>query len=343
MSRTQIPADGRTRQSNMELLRLLSMFLVLVIHANTVYDPWPIDQQAVLQNPAACSFRFLVVSLSVVCVNAFILLSGWFGIKFSFKRLFSFIFQVLFFSLILLLLPTARGQEGHLLFDIFTLNQYWFVRAYIILFILSPALNLFAEQAPKKVFQQVLIAFFTIQTVFAYFTNSSWFDDGFSPIPFMGLYLLSRYVRIHKPAFSLLKKEIDWCIYLGIALLLTVSSVFLFRWFDSGGRLFNYTNPLVIASSLFFVLAFSKIQMKDSRAINWIAVSSVGAYLLHMNPLFFQPYFIRTLQSFSSYGSPLLIVGAVICFIIVVFLAGVLLDKVRGLIWKWGLRTFHME
>ena len=335
--------NGRIRQSNMELLRLLSMFLVLVIHANTVFDPWPIDQAAVLADPAACSFRFLIESLSVVCVNAFILLSGWFGIHFSFNRLFSFIFQVLFFSLILTLLPSARGQGGHLFFDIFTLNQYWFVRAYIILFILSPALNLFAEHTSKNDFRNVLIAFFTMQTVFAYMTNSGWFDDGFSPIPFVGLYLLSRYIRIHKPVFSSFKKEADLGIYLGISLLLTALSIVLFRWFGSGGRMFNYTNPLVIASSVFFVLFFSKIRMKNSRTLNWVAVSSVGAYLLHMNPLFFQPYFIGTLKSFSGQYSSLAICALTLAFIIAVFGGGVLLDKVRSLIWNKALAVLKVS
>ena len=327
----------------MELLRLLSMFLVLVVHANTAFDPWPIGQEEVLASPVHCFFRFLIESLSIVCVNAFILLSGWFGIKFSFKRLFSFIFQVLFFSFILVLLPSRQGHGMKLFVDIFTLNQYWFVRAYIILFILSPLLNLFAEQAPKTVFRNVLIAFFVMQTICAYISNSAWFEDGFSPIPFIGLYLLARYIRIHQPAFSSLKKEHDLSIYLGIALLLTVLSIVLFRWFGTGGRMFNYTNPLVIATSVFFVLFFSKLRIKNSQVINWIAISSVGAYLLHMNPLFFEPYYIGTLQSFIRFGSPISILSATLGFIIVVFFTGVLLDKVRSILWNWGLKLFRVQ
>ena len=216
-----------SRESNMELLRLLSMLLVLIIHANTAFDPWPIGREDIMSAPVHCFFRFLVESLSVVCVNAFILLSGWFSIKFSFKRLFSFIFQVLFFSLVLALLPSRNGQGAHLFFDIFTLNQYWFVKAYIILFLLSPVLNLFAEQASRIVFRNVLIAFFVMQTLFSYISNSIWFDDGFSPIPFIGLYLLSRYIRIHKPSFSSLKKGVDLAIYLGTALAVSVLSIVL--------------------------------------------------------------------------------------------------------------------
>lgn len=316
----------------MEFLRLMSMALVLVIHANTAYQPWPIDQTDVQAVPVHCFLRFLIESLCIVCVNAFVLLSGWFGIKFSLRRLLSFIFQVLFFSLILSFLPNHQGKR--LIIDIVTLNQYWFVRAYIILFIISPALNLLAEHAPKKVFQYVLVAFFVMQTVFSYISNSSWFDDGFSPLPFIGLYLLSRYIRIYQPKFATFKKQVDLAVYLGVTVLLATLSVVLFKWFGTGGRMFNYTNPLVILSSVSFLLFFTKIKMKDNRVINWIAASSVGAYLLHMNPCFFQSYYIHTLQSFSRWDSSILICIAALVFMIAVFFAGVLLDKIRGLLWN---------
>ena len=331
------------RVSNMELLRLISMFLVLVIHANTAFSPWPINQTDVNATPFHCIFRFLIESISVVCVNSFILLSGWFEIKFSFKKLFALIFQVLFFSLLMTFLPNNRGQGIKLFVDIFTLNQYWFVRAYLILFILSPALNIFAEKAPKDMFRYVLIAFFAMQTIFSYISNSGWFDDGFSPIPFFGLYLLARYIRIHKPVFSSFNKATDILIYLGAALLMTIGSILLFKWFGSGGRMFNYTNPLVIIASVFFVLFFSKLSMKQSPVINWIAVSSVGAYLLHMNPLFFNSYYIGTLHSFSNHQSCIMTISLALGFMILVFLTGVLLDKIRSVIWKWGLMALHIE
>lgn len=336
-------SKGVQRQTNLELLRLVSMFLVLVIHTNTVYDPWPIDRTAVLNNPGHCAFRFLIESLSCVCVNAFILLSGWFGIKFSVKKLLSFIFTVLFFSLVLALLPSARGQGVHLLIDIFTLNQYWFVKAYIILFILSPALNLFAEQSSKSLFQIVLIAFFIMQTVFSYISNSSWFEDGFSPIPFIGLYLLSRYIRIHQPAFSSFKKTIDLSIYIGSSFIITVLSIYLFKWLGTGGRLFNYTNPLVIVSSVFFFLFFTKIPIKNNAAVNWVAASSLGAYLLHLNPLVFDSYFVPTLASFSRISSNGLLLLLIFIYLIAVFLTGVFIDKIRLLVWRMILRLSRRD
>ena len=248
----------------------------------------------------------------------------------------------MFFSLILTLLPNIHDFGYHIFIDIFTLNQYWFVKAYIILFILSPALNLIAEQTTKSFFRTIIITFFIIQTLFAYVSNSTWFDDGYSPLSFIGLYLLARYIRIYKPSFSVFQKHTDLGIYIGISLIITVLSIFIFKWYGTGGRLFNYTNPLIIASSVFFVLFFSKIRMKNSLILNWFAVSSIGAYLLHMNPLVFEPYFISTLKSIGNTESTIILCLQVFAFLVCVFLLGILLDKLRMVLWKLVLKAFRI-
>jgi len=154
------------RKTNLELLRIVCMFLILILHAANAFDPWPIDQSKVLQEPLVCFASFFFEALTIVAVNAFVLLSGYFGIKFSFQRLLSFIFQVFFFSVLLMMLPSCGEKGLRQLWDIFTSGQYWYVNAYIILFILSPALNLFAEKASRMTFKDVLLAYFLMQTFF---------------------------------------------------------------------------------------------------------------------------------------------------------------------------------
>lgn len=338
----QVKEEGQKgpRNSTMELLRTLAMFLVLVVHANTAFAPWPIGQEEVMAAPGQCFFRFMIESLAIVCVNAFILLSGWFGIKFSFKRLLSFVFQVLFFTLVLSFLPTGGGFSAKSLVDIFTLNHYWFVKAYIILFILSPALNSFAENAPKKLFRDVLIAFFVFQTIFSYISRSVWYEDGYSPLPFIGLYLLSRYIRLHQPAFARLKIKTDIGIYLLLSVSIAALSLVLYKFLGRGGGMFANTNPLVIVSSMYFVLIFTKLPPKQNKVINWIAGSSVGAYLLHMHPAVFQPLFITSLRAIPEYATPIVCILS-FALIASVFALGVLLDKIRLLIWK-GLQRIPL-
>jgi surface polysaccharide O-acyltransferase-like enzyme len=84
------------RQSNIELLRIIVMFMVMCIHT-TLAIRYP-------EMESATSTEYFVVgaikAFSLVAVNVFVMISGWFGIKFSFSGLYSFIFQVLLFTLL---------------------------------------------------------------------------------------------------------------------------------------------------------------------------------------------------------------------------------------------------
>ena len=96
---TQSPKLKIERDSNMELLRIIAMLLVMIVHANFRALPVPTYEEA--NNEILSSIlSFFTESFSIICVNLFILLSGWYGIKLKIERLVEFIFQVGFFSIV---------------------------------------------------------------------------------------------------------------------------------------------------------------------------------------------------------------------------------------------------
>ena len=68
------------RQSNFELLRIVAMLLVLVVHVDFFSLGVPSDAD-IAGNPVSSAMRYIVESLALVCVNSYILISGYFGIK----------------------------------------------------------------------------------------------------------------------------------------------------------------------------------------------------------------------------------------------------------------------
>ena len=108
--------------------------------------------------------RIFFEALSIVCVNVFVLISGWFGIRPSLKGVSRFIFQCLFFLIglyvVTLLIGTStlslKGIAG--CFAATELN--WFIKEYLLLYILSSVLNAFLESSNRKFFRNVLIAYF---------------------------------------------------------------------------------------------------------------------------------------------------------------------------------------
>lgn len=80
----------------MELLRIVSMLMVLLLHANFLVFGTPTVADATCQ-PVATFIRLFFESVSIVGVNLFVFISGWYGIKAKLRRIAAFLFQVFFF------------------------------------------------------------------------------------------------------------------------------------------------------------------------------------------------------------------------------------------------------
>ena len=83
----------------MELLRIVAMFLILMLHSNffTIGEPSSNDMK---YDTLVSLIRVFIKALSIIGVNVFVILSGWYGIRFKLDRLLGLFFR--FFSLILL-------------------------------------------------------------------------------------------------------------------------------------------------------------------------------------------------------------------------------------------------
>ena len=98
-------------------------------------------------------------------------------------------------------------------------------------------------------------------------------------------------------------------------------------------RMFNYTNPLVIASSQYLLLAFSKMNFQ-SGIINKIAASSFAVFLLHTNPNLCKQYFIPTIHLLNKEFSGILFLITTLLFLISVFFVAILIDQLRIYLWN---------
>lgn len=342
------------RQSNFEALRILAMFLVLVVHAD-YYSLGAPDLVDVKASPLSSYIRMFIESLSIVCVNVFVLISGWFGIHPKVKNFCKFIFQCLFFFigiyLICLLLQSAEfSLKG--IAECFSLTKSgWFIKAYIGLYILSPVLNSFIDAASGKQIKFFLLFFYIFQTLYSWLTEAAvFFENGYSTMSFVGLYVLARYVRTSKEKIFNYSAKIDFIIYAIISLFislcaflpyvtvlcLNIGNYKIISLVDIiSNRIFLYNNPLVIVSSLYLLLGFSKLKFVNN-FINWVGASSFAVFLFHTNPnlcdTFFKPI-IQLIYNRTGYGVESLIF--IFAFLILIFIIAVLLDQFRLLCWKY--------
>lgn len=329
--------NTKVRESNFELLRIIAMFMVLVLHADfqALGEPTRAD---IISSPLTSSLKVFFEMASIVAVNVFVLISGWFGIRPSIKGFCKFVFQCLFFSfgiyLVMILLGrvelSLRGVAS--CFALFG-GPYWFILSYVGLYLFSPVLNSFIKSADKKTFLYVLASFYVFQTVYAFLGGGANFlVKGYSALSFMGLYLLINYVKEHVDYLKYTKTQYLMG-YIIATLVLTITYI------GAGGmgysfissRMCCYSNPIVIISALLLFLYFAQLKL-NNRFINWLGASSFAVYLLHCNPNVYELYLNSVKTVVESYNNS----GCIIALGVIVgwFLVAVLVDQLRTFIWN---------
>ena len=327
----------KQRDSSFELLRIVAILLVLVLHADflSLEGPYPFE---IVRKPADSFLRILFQTTSVVCVDVFVMISGWFGIRPSLKSSCNLIFQVFFYLILLYALALATGHASISIADfkhlLLASPSNWFIKSYICLYIFAPVLNFFVEYASRKQYQNILVAFYTFQLLYGWIfpTSTGYIHGGYSPISFMGLYLLAQYVRVYKPTWSQWSIRNDVLCYVviavGVALICFVPSVIgIMPNAVYGYNLLTYISPTTIAMSLLMIIMASKIHF-TSKVVNWLAQSSFAVYLVYVSP-WVLPLYRDFFKGLYTSHQGLFYWGQVLPIVLCLFLAVVVVDQLR--------------
>lgn len=338
------------RDSNIEILRLLAMMMVLIVHANGLANGFPSIEEIKLA-PMASTTRIMTQSFSIVAVNVFVLISGWFGIRFSFKSFMNIVYQAAFYSMLAIVFCLIYDKDlitaKSLYTEIFGGDGYWFISAYLLLMLLSPVLNKYVETAPRETQKTVIISFLFFQSLclLDVFDNAH-FHNGYSCISFIGLYLIARYVRLFNPSFARNSMSRDLKIYLTacgamggailLSYILSVNSISS----TIRGIMLSYSNPICICAALYLLMAFTKIKMGVNNTINWLAKSSFSIYLIHTNILLL-PLYTNYMHNLYLRFNGILCIFVVLISLFIISLGSIIIDKIR--IFSWNILSKHIN
>lgn len=265
------------RQSNIELCRIISIILVLLTHSAFAANGFPKELNS------SSLWLIILESISIIGVNVFVFISGFFSIKLKPKTIYTIVLTVAFYFILLTGISLAMGKpiQGKNL--IFISNSHYFIIDYLGLALLSPILNKFADNSSKKELLATLSVLIAYQTYFGCITGaaSTEFDSGYSLMSFSIIYMLARYIKIYNVP-KILEKH-SGILYLACTFILITASIILIKFGYPGAlyRVYAYNNPIVIASAIFFFLSFKKMNISCNKYINHIAKSTLGILLFH--------------------------------------------------------------
>ena len=153
--------SNNARETNIEFLRFLLMFMICVWHTMVHgYDYKNMSDSVMPDNRGV-----ILMGLCVPAVDTFMLISGYYGIKYSLDKLFRLIIQALLISNTVIFIKYFF-YNGNLEFyyQLFPISSecWWFLSVYIVIMLLSPIINGGIQLISSKQFLQILIPLFFI-------------------------------------------------------------------------------------------------------------------------------------------------------------------------------------
>lgn len=333
------------RESGYELLRIISMIMIVAFHTFRYIDTSHFNHWQML---AYHGVRWY----GLFGVNCFLLISAWFmiGKPIKTQKLFGLILQTAFYCILLFLChiiynilcgnfhPVAdiiKVELTSLLSPLWS-DRYWFITAYVFLYLMIPLYNRLIQMLSADRYKNIM--FIASLVVFLYLTLPQTFENTTVIGDFLWVsyvYLLTGYLKLYGTG-NLLQR------HAGILLPLTYGIFVLSKQLLTYSIHNEYLNNLIshttgnsmrysflmllLAIELFYL--FQQIHFK-SRLVNSIASCMFGVYLFHENKVFhvcellakrlFYP-FMNVIPSVALF---------MLTLVLLQFIAGCLLEQFR--------------
>jgi surface polysaccharide O-acyltransferase-like enzyme len=347
-------ADRKTRQSNIELLRILAACAVVWLHYN---NPTIGGGLSFVSRGSVNEFiMFFFETVAISAVNVFVLISGYFltdNNKRDLLKPIELILQMAILGLVFCVISVlAMGIELSTdSFLSFFTPTYWFIFVYAALYIFSPYINLVWKKldgAGKKRLLALMFIIFSIYPTLLELAKkvSGRSMNGLNPIGLNGSqsgYTIVIFVFMYLIGCSL--RDMDNGDYQGkkvesskliLWLVLDVAVILAWTYFD---RLvlkkeayetiaWNYDNPLVIIEAVLVFLLFKNMKIGSSRLINTLATAAFSVYLIHVRLIPF-----CRVEAFSN-GNPVLLVISLIVSAAGIYLASFVIFTIYNLCTK---------
>ena len=344
----------KLRDSNIELLRIISMIMI-VVHHYEMFAGFTNSGNVSLNS----YIEIALYSLGKLGVNIFVIISGYFLItsQFNTKKAVKLWMQIFFYSVSIMIIlkmlkiVNVSTKETVKYFLPISYKKYWFASTYMYLYLIFPFLNKFAHSINKKTYKNVLIllsVMFSVNYSIIYKSNSFATGTGVfeNLVWFVFLYLLAGYIRIYGIKFLENKrKNIIFTIILIIVFFtILFISHFVYIKYHKLKNIINYYTRmnsiflLLLAVTIFYI--FKNMKIKNNKIINLIAENSFAVYLIHEHELIKTPMWRSIKSIVMYYNNEYIIILNCVC---ILFLIAGIVETIRKFLKKHILKNAILE
>lgn len=344
----------KMRNSNFELMRIVSMFFIVIYHI--------IIHGKLLENSHGTTHfvLYIILAICIVHVNSFILVTGYFQCKSKLKltKVIQLNNSIWFYTVsIVLFFIIVKGNTFNSIellktFLPISYNDYWFLTNYLILYLISPILNTVINNIDEKKFKRIIVLLLFIDSILPTLTNSSFFNVtlGYSLYHFIFLYFVGAFLRnypiedwyIFKKASKKALQLISLFIFFLMAFiniinqsaskeLLNMHPIIAEVGIIFSNSFIAYNNPLVIIQTIAFFVFFSTLNLKNT-FINYISTATIGIYLIHDNNNIRNVLY--KFLGFNGNNYSVIILVKILGCAILIFISCLIIELIRKFIFK---------
>ena len=330
----------KNRNSNIELLRIISILLIIISH----YTVHGIGRTTIYSMDLGFN-RFLLESsiLGNIGTILFVMISGYFLVnsnEVKIKKVVRLMFQVAFYSIVFYVCFALNKDMFNVKdfikhFFPVTFKFYWFFTAYIVLYIFHPYINSALNSMNKKTYEKFILLSIIIFSILPTITRMDYYGNEI--IQFIIFYsigaYLNKYSKNKLSNKSLAVKIMISCIlftFLSIIVLDIIHSYNLALRIEST-TLLNRNSPVAILFCASMFSYFVNRKEFNSKVINSISPLVFGIYLISDNYLI-RPLLWKTIfKNYNYINSGWLIIHMVVA-ILVTFIVCIIIEYLRKIL-----------
>lgn len=335
------------RLSNIEILRIVAMFLILQSHF-ACHGYFQITEGHLGNVDSVINEVILRAMVTGYVGNAlFMIITGYFllsGDKINKIKLLTIVVQVMTYSFLCYIAFIMYKHDQLSIKELvealtpLTHNTYWFFTAYVLVYIFHPFLNRLLIHLGQRELGTLIFTMIITWGIIPSLFNLRFASSEF--LQFVIFYFIGAYIRLYyvngRFVFTNFSYEVDTtrlfkillgCLFIWVCVAIITSltppyiSIRVFR-------LYNMGSPLTILLSITIFLLFLNTRIKAIKIINTIAGCMGGVYLFHENP-YVRSILYEDIFQLERYKESDYIYIVTLGFIVLTLITGVVIELVR--------------
>lgn len=332
---------GGSRDSNIELFRIIVMLLI-VAHHYVVNSGLTAADGVLYSNPFAAKSIFLLIfgMWGKTGINCFVLITGWFMCKsnITIRKFLKLLLQIYLYRIVIFLLFLFTGYEqltivslAKVILPVTSVGSD-FTSCYLLFFLTIPFLNILIKNMTEKQHLMLVSLCLLVYTVigsipkiYVSMNYVTWF---------IVIYFIASYLRLYPKSWSDSTKLWGWLTLSMI--IVSIASVLVLNWVGYKiGRLglqyyfvADSNKILAVFTSVTAFVFFKNLNVPQSRFVNTVAASTFGVLLIHANSDAMRQWlWVDTLKNVEAYSGNIYLHA--ILSVVAVFTVCTLIDILR--------------